>query len=79
MGFGGFPLLLPQAGQAGRSAQFPGFRLLAASHLEACARRTGFVRRTSKLTGKVFVALVTSRAWSTRKTSLGQLVAKAAQ
>jgi hypothetical protein len=49
------------------------------AHLEACARRTGFVRRTSKLTGKVFVALVTLGAWGTRKTSLGQLVAKAAQ
>jgi hypothetical protein len=49
------------------------------AHLEACARRTGFVRRTSKLTGKVFVALVTLGAWSTRKTSLGQVVAKAAQ
>jgi DDE family transposase len=49
------------------------------AHLEACARRTGFVRRTSKLTGKVFVALVTVGTWSTRKTSLGQLAAKAAQ
>ena len=44
----------------------------------ACARRTGFVRRTSKLTGKVFLALVTLGTWSTRQTSLGQLAAKAA-
>src|SRR5215813_5061894 len=51
----------------------------APAQLEACARRTGFVRRTSKITGKVFLALVTLGAWSTRKTSLGQLVAKAAQ
>jgi len=51
----------------------------APAQLEACARRTGFVRRTSKITGKVFLALVTLGAWSTRKTSLGQLAAKAAQ
>ncbi len=51
----------------------------ATAQFEACARRTGFVRRTSKITGKVFVALVTLGAWSTRKTSLGQLAAKAAQ
>jgi hypothetical protein len=42
----------------------------APAQLEACARRTGFVRRMSKLTGKVFLALVTLGAWSTRKTSL---------
>src|SRR5215510_9498943 len=51
----------------------------ATAQIEACARRTGFVRRTSKLTGKVFVALVTIGTWSTRKTSLAQLAAKAAQ
>ena len=39
----------------------------------------GFVRRASKITGKVFLALVTLGAWSTRTTSLGQLAAKAAQ
>src|SRR5919198_3709997 len=49
------------------------------AQLEACARRTGFVQRTSTITGKVFLALVTLGAWSTRKTSLGQLAAKAAQ
>src|SRR5712691_10797921 len=47
--------------------------------IEASARRTGFVRRTSKITGKVFLALVTLGQWSTAKTSLGQLAAKAAQ
>src|SRR5262245_51320678 len=51
----------------------------ATAQIEAYARRTGFVRRTSKITGKVFLALVTLGAWSTRKTSLGQLAAKAAQ
>ena len=48
------------------------------AQIEACARRTGFVRRTSKLTGKVFLALMTFGAWSTRNTSLGQLATKAA-
>lgn len=47
--------------------------------IEACARRTGFVRRTSKITGKVFLALVTCGAWATPKTSLAQLTAKGAQ
>lgn len=51
----------------------------ATAQVEACARRSGFVRRTSKITGKVFLALVTLGTWSTRKTSLGQLAAKAAQ
>lgn len=51
----------------------------ATAQIEACARRTGFVQRTSKITGKVFLALVTLGAWGTRKTSLGQLAAKAAQ
>src|SRR4051812_42887067 len=49
------------------------------AQLEAGARRTGFVRRTSKITGKVFLALVTLGAWGARRTSLGQLAAKAAQ
>jgi hypothetical protein len=51
----------------------------ASAQIEACARRTGFVRRASKITGKVFLGLVTLGAWSTRTTSLGQLAAKAAQ
>jgi hypothetical protein len=49
------------------------------AHIEVWARRTGFVRQRSKLTGKVFLALVTLGIWSTRRTSLGQLAAKAAQ
>jgi hypothetical protein len=50
-----------------------------ADHIEAAARRTGFVRRASKITGKVFLALVTFGPWSTTKTSLAQLAAKAGQ
>jgi hypothetical protein len=50
-----------------------------AAHIEASARRTGFVRRASKITGKLFVALVTFGQWSTAQTSLAQLAAKAAQ
>ena len=50
-----------------------------AQQIEASARRTGFVRRASKITGKVFLALVTFGQWGTAKTSLGQLAAKAAQ
>jgi Transposase DDE domain len=48
-------------------------------HIEAAARRTGFVQRASKITGKVLLALVTFGPWSTAKTSLAQLAAKAAQ
>lgn len=44
----------------------------ATAQVEVCARRTGFVRRTSKLTRKVFLALVTLGPWSPRKTTLGQ-------
>jgi Transposase DDE domain len=51
----------------------------AADHIEAAARRTGFVQRPSKITGKVFLALVTFGPWSTPKTSLAQLAAKAGQ
>src|SRR5262245_56808262 len=51
----------------------------ATAQIEACARRTGFVRRTSKITGKVFLALVTLGTWSLAKTSLAQLTAKGAQ
>ncbi len=47
--------------------------------IEASARRTGFVQRASKITGKLFLALVTFGSWSTPKTSLAQLAAKGAQ
>jgi Transposase DDE domain len=49
------------------------------AHIEASARRTGFVQRASKITGKRFLALLTFGQWSTPKTSLAQLAAKAAQ
>ena len=51
----------------------------AADDIEATARRTGFVQRTSKITGKLFLALVTFGAWSEAKTTLAQLAAKATQ
>src|SRR4249920_1459837 len=46
---------------------------------EATARRTGFVQRTSKITGKLFLALVTFGTWSEGKTTLAQLAAKGTQ
>ena len=51
----------------------------ASDDIEAAARRTGFVKRTSKLTGKLFLALVTFGAWSDATTTLAQLAAKATQ
>jgi Transposase DDE domain len=51
----------------------------AADQLEASARRTKFVQRASKITGKLFLALVTLGRWSTAKTTVAQLAAKAAQ
>jgi hypothetical protein len=50
-----------------------------ADQLEASARRTTVVQRTSKITGKLFLALVTFGRWSTPKTTVAQLAAKAAQ
>ena len=47
--------------------------------IEASARRTKFVQRASKITGKLFLALVTFGRWSTAKTPVPQLAAKAAQ
>ena len=47
--------------------------------IEASARRTKFVQRASKITGKLFLALVTVGRWSTAKTTVPQLAAKAAQ
>jgi hypothetical protein len=44
--------------------------------IEQTARRTGFVRRKSKMTGKVFLALVTFGLWSNAKTTLSQLPQK---
>lgn len=48
-------------------------------HIEATARRTGFVQRTSKITGKLFLALITFGSWSDAQTTLAQLAAKATQ
>src|SRR5499426_4864590 len=48
-------------------------------HIEASARRTKFVQRASKITGKLFLALVTFGRWGTAKTTVAQLAAKAAQ
>jgi hypothetical protein len=48
----------------------------AAADIEATARRTGFVQRTSKITGKLFLALVTFGPWSEGKTTLAQLAAQ---
>ena len=50
-----------------------------ADQLEASARRTKLVQRTLKITGKLFLALVTFGRWSTPKTTVSQLAAKAAQ
>jgi Transposase DDE domain len=51
----------------------------ASDDIEATARRTGFVKRASKITGKLFLALVTFGAWSDAKTTLAQLAAKVTQ
>jgi hypothetical protein len=50
-----------------------------ADDIEATARRTGFVQRTSKITGKFFLALVTFGTWSEGQTTLAQLAAKGTQ
>jgi hypothetical protein len=47
--------------------------------IETTARRTGFVKRASKITGKLFLALVTFGVWSAAKTTLAQLAAKVTQ
>jgi hypothetical protein len=49
-----------------------------ADAIETAARQTGFVKRTSKITGKLFLALMTFGLWSDAKTTLAQLAAKAA-
>jgi hypothetical protein len=48
-------------------------------HIEATARRTGFVKRASKITGKIFLAVVTFGVWSDANTTLAQLAAKVTQ
>ena len=51
----------------------------ATDQIEASARRTKFVQRAAKITGKLFLALVTLGRWSVPKTSVAPLAAKAAQ
>ena len=51
----------------------------ASDDIEATARRTGFVKRASKITGKIFLALVTFGGWSDATTTLAQLAAKVTQ
>jgi hypothetical protein len=48
-------------------------------HIEGTARRTGFVKRVSHITGKIFLALVTFGVWTDPKTTLAQLAAKVTQ
>ena len=47
--------------------------------IEATARRTGFVKRASQITGKRFLALVTFGSWSDATTTLAPLAAKVTQ
>lgn len=50
---------------------------MASDDIEAAARRTGFVKRASTLTGTLFLALVTCGAWSDAPTPLAPWAAKA--
>jgi hypothetical protein len=52
---------------------------VAADDIEHTARRTGFVQRASKITGKIFLALVTVGVWSDATTTLAQLATKVTQ
>lgn len=47
--------------------------------IETTARRTGFVKRASKITGQIFLALVTFGSWSDAKTTFAPLAAKVTQ
>ena len=51
----------------------------ASDAIETTARQTGFVQRASKITGTLFLALITFGVWSEAKTTLGQLATKATQ
>jgi len=50
--------------------------VLTSDDLDATARRTGFVQRASKMTGKRFLALVTCGTWREANTTLAPLAAK---
>ena len=45
---------------------------LSAEQMEATARRTGFVQRTSKMTGTLLLPLITVGSWSDAKTTVAQ-------
>jgi hypothetical protein len=51
----------------------------ATDQIEASVRRTKFVQRASKITGKLFLVLITCGCWRAAKTTVPQLAAKAAQ
>ena len=51
----------------------------ASDDIEATARRTGFVNRASKMTGQLFLALVTFGVWSDATTTLAPLAAQGTQ
>ena len=50
-----------------------------ADDLEATARRPGFVKRTSKIPGTLFLALVTVGSWSDAHTTFAPWAAKVTQ
>src|SRR5712692_5787679 len=50
-----------------------------AARSEARARRTGFVQRAAKMTGKLLLALLPFGQWSAAQTALAPLAANAAQ
>ena len=51
----------------------------ASDDIEAAARRTGFVKRTSKMTGKLFLALITFGVWGEAHTTFAPLAAQVTQ
>jgi hypothetical protein len=61
---------------ATRSAVSMGTDCFASDDIEAAARQTGFVKRTAKITGKIFLALVTFGGWSEAKTTRAPWAAK---
>ena len=50
-----------------------------AAHMEAAARRTGCVKRASKMTGTIFRALGTCGVWRDAPTALAPLAAQGTQ
>ena len=53
--------------------------IFASDDIEHTARRTGCVKRASKMTGKIFLALITFGVWSDAKTTLAPLAATVTQ